>query len=59
MVRYFNFNFMLFLEFEICQQDIRIDLKCQFTQKKINIPVKGQWCEHDMCFDLENYTGMN
>ncbi|CDW83014.1 miz zinc finger family protein [Stylonychia lemnae] len=35
------------------------DLKCQFTQKKIIIPVKGQWCEHDLCFDLENYIGMN
>eukprot|EP00347_Sterkiella_histriomuscorum_P002292 403368715 len=44
---------------KIEQQDVKIDLKCQITQKKIQVPVKGQWCEHDLCFDLDNYIAMN
>lgn len=39
--------------------DLKIELKCNFTQVKIKVPVKGQWCEHDSCFDLDTYVNMN
>lgn len=25
----------------------------------MKVPVKGQWCEHDQCFDLETYLSSN
>lgn len=46
-------------ECEIFCSDLKIEFKCNFTQTKIKVPVRGQWCEHDQCFDLETYVWMN
>jgi hypothetical protein len=34
-------------ECEIFCKDIKINLQCSITQKKIKVPIKGQWCDHD------------
>ena len=38
---------------------IKISLQCSFTCLRLQVPVKGQWCSHFDCFNLETYLGMN
>lgn len=46
---------------ENCVQtdSLKIDLRCQITQMRVTNPVRGQWCEHFQCFDLETYVMSN
>ena len=37
----------------------KIKLLCSFTLKRLEVPVRGQWCTHFDCFDLETYLEMN
>lgn len=46
-------------EVEVVTTKIMISLQCSFSCTKLRVPVKGQWCSHYDCFDLENYLGMN
>ena len=41
------------------EQKISIALTCGISAMQIKIPVKGRWCEHYDCFDLESYLGTN
>lgn len=34
-------------------------LLCSFTQMRLEVPVRGQWCSHFDCFNLDTYLGMN
>lgn len=38
---------------------IKISLLCSFTCLRLEVPVKGQWCQHFDCFNLQTYLGMN
>lgn len=38
---------------------LKIDLRCQITQMRVTNPVRGQWCDHFQCFDLETYISSN
>jgi hypothetical protein len=41
------------------EQKISIALTCGITACQIKIPVKGRWCKHYDCFDLESYLCTN
>jgi hypothetical protein len=40
-------------------KSLTIDLTCSITLKKIKTPVRGEFCTHLKCFELESYIIMN
>lgn len=38
---------------------LELDLRCSFTLTKIKTPVKGKFCEHLQCFDLDAFVTTN
>jgi len=38
---------------------VPLNLKDDFTLKPITTPMRGQWCKHINCFDLEKYISSN
>jgi hypothetical protein len=41
------------------EKKIKINLTCGITCMQLKVPVKGRWCDHYHCFDLENYLNTN
>ncbi|OMJ90909.1 hypothetical protein SteCoe_6673 [Stentor coeruleus] len=43
---------------ELISDSIRLSLKCPFTLTLLDIPTRGQYCEHIQCFNLSSYIQM-
>lgn len=43
---------------ELISDSIRLSLKCPFTLTLLDIPTRGQNCEHIQCFNLPSYIQM-
>ena len=46
-------------DLQVASKVIMISLTCKITLGEMKTPVKGQWCDHYDCFDLENYLSFN
>jgi hypothetical protein len=44
---------------QVATKVINVSLTCKITMVQMKTPVKGQWCDHYECFDINTYLESN
>ena len=46
-------------DLQVATKLINVQLTCKYSMMEMKNPVKGQWCDHYECFDMEVYLQSN